>query len=84
MREHRIHGLMAAVCVACAIASFGLWHCKRWGFWTALIILSVNLAGNVTDSLLAHEWRPLIGLPIGGLMIAYLLREQHIFARVRT
>ncbi len=74
---------MAAVCVACAIASFGLWHCKRWGFWTALIILSVNLAGNVTDSLSAHEWRPLIGLPIGGLMIAYL-RERHIFGRVRT
>ncbi len=73
--------LMAAVCLACAVASLGLWTCKRWGFWTALFILSVNLAGDVTNSLLRHDWRTLIGLPIGGLMIAYLLRQRCVFTR---
>jgi hypothetical protein len=29
------------------------------------------------NALLRHDPRPLIGLPIGGLMIWYLLRARH-------
>ncbi len=71
--------LMAVVCLACGSAAFGLLRRKRWGYRTALIILSVNLAGDTTNAVAAHDWRTLIGLPIGGFMIAYLLRERRMF-----
>jgi Predicted membrane protein (DUF2127) len=67
--------LMAVVCVSCAAAAFGLWRRKRWGFWTAITILSINLAGDAGNAFFAHDWRTLIGLPIGGTMIWYLLRQ---------
>ncbi len=72
--------LMAVVCLACATAARGLWRCTRWGYWTALAILTINLAGDSANVLIARDWRTLIGLPIGGLMIWYLLREKHVFS----
>ena len=72
--------LMAGVCVACATAALGLRRCRRWGYWAALAILSINLAGDTTNALIAHDWRTLIGLPIGGAMIAYLLTKRSAFA----
>ena len=71
--------LMAAVCLACATAALGLWRCTRWGFWAALAILSINLVGDTTNALIAGDWRTLIGLPIGGFMVAYLVRQRRVF-----
>ena len=39
----------------------------------ALGILSVNLVGDLLNAFVRHDLRTLIGLPIGGAMIAYLL-----------
>ncbi len=75
---------MAVVCSACATAAIGLWRCTRWGFWTALVILSINLAGDTTNALLTGDKRTLIGLPIAGLMIWYLLRRQKLFDVARS
>jgi hypothetical protein len=72
--------LMTAVCAACATAAIGLWRGGRWGYWTALAILSVNLAGDTLNAFLAHDWRTLIGLPVGGVMIAYLWSKRRLFA----
>jgi len=71
--------LMAVVCVACGIAILGLRRCKRWGYWVALSILTINLAGDTANAVIAHDWRTLIGLPIGGAMIAYLLTNRSVF-----
>lgn len=71
--------LMTVVCLACAAAALGLQRCKRWGYWTALAILGVNLAGDVTNAVFGHDWRTLIGLPIGGVMIVYLLLRRAAF-----
>ena len=71
--------LMAAVCAACATAAVGLWRCARWGYWTALTVLSINLVGDVTNFVVAHNWRTLVGLPIGGAMIVYLVRNRTAF-----
>jgi uncharacterized membrane protein YccC len=46
--------------------------------WAALAVLSVNLAGDTANALIARDWHTLIGLPIGGVMILYLLREQRL------
>ncbi len=73
--------LMVAVFLACATAALGLWRCKRWGLWTALGILCLNLLGDTMNALIARDWHTLIGLPIGGLMVAYLVRERRWFVK---
>ena len=65
--------LMAIVGSACASAAFGLATRARWGTRLALGILTVNLVGDLLNAFLRHDLRTLIGLPIGGAMIAYLL-----------
>ena len=65
--------LMLAVCAACIAAAAGLWRCKLWGIWTAIAILTINLVGDTLSAVLQSDWRSLIGLPIGGAMIWYLL-----------
>src|SRR5215471_11522620 len=71
--------LMTVVCLACATAAIGLWRCTRWGFWTALIILATNLVGDLTNTVVTGDWRSMIGLPIGGFMLAYLIQRRHDF-----
>lgn len=71
--------LMPAVLVGCAGAAFGLWKRARWGLWTAVAILTLNLAGDIANALLAHDFRTLIGVPIGGCMLVYLLAKRRAF-----
>ncbi len=73
--------LMLIVGTACALAAIGLWRGSRWGACLALIILSLNIIGDLLNTLLRHDLRALIGLPVGGAMIIYLLlarRPRHI------
>ena len=65
--------LMLIVGAACASAAIGLARRARWGIPVALVILTFNLAGDALNALVRHDLRTLIGLPIGGAMIAYLL-----------
>lgn len=69
-------GLMVVVGSGCALAAIGLWRRKRWGLGLAIAILAVNLAGDIFNALFRHDYRALIGLPIGGAMITYLLRRK--------
>ena len=73
--------LMAGVCLACMAAALGLWRCTRWGLWMAVGILVINLAGDTTNAMVTGDLRALIGLPIGGLMIWYLVKQRRLFAR---
>lgn len=68
--------LMAVVGGACAAAAIGLAKGAEWGRRVAIIVLSVNRFGDLTNAVLRSDWRTLIGLPIGGLMIAYLIRAR--------
>ena len=68
--------LMFAVGTTCAFAAIGLWRGARWGIWLALIILSFNIIGDLFNALVRHDYRALIGLPIGGAMIFYLARYR--------
>ena len=71
--------LMIVVSAACATAALGLSRRERWGYRTAIAILSVNLMGDTLAALFRHDWRTLIGLPVGGAMIAYLISRRQIF-----
>lgn len=65
--------LMLGVAVTCALAAIGLWRRARWGYRIALALLVVNLVGDASNALVRGDLRTLIGLPIGGLLIGYLL-----------
>lgn len=68
--------LMATVGLACGLAALGLARHNEWGRRLAIGILVVNLVGDSLNAFLLHDLRTLIGLPIGGLMIWYLVRKR--------
>ena len=71
--------LMLSACFACAGAATGLKRRRLWGFWIAVAILGINFVGDLVNAVFAHDWRTLIGLPIGIIMLAYLLANRRIF-----
>ena len=68
--------LMATVGTACGLASLGLARQADWGRRLAIGILAVNLIGDTLNAFLRDDLRTLIGLPVGGLMIWYLMRKR--------
>ena len=74
--------LMALIGTACACSAIGLWRARAWGIRLALIILSINIAGDLFNALFRHDYRALIGLPIGGTMIFLLARAKPVGAPV--
>jgi uncharacterized membrane protein (DUF2068 family) len=68
--------LMVVVAAGCAATALGLWHRRRWGHRLAVLGISVNLLGDTTNAVVRGDWRTLIGLPIGGAVLAYLLSHR--------
>jgi uncharacterized membrane protein (UPF0136 family) len=68
--------LMAVAGAACGLAAVGLARNAEWGCRLAIGVLTINLFGDSLNALLRHDPRTLIGLPIGGLMIFYLVKKQ--------
>jgi len=69
--------LMATVGLACGLAALGLARRAEWGRRLAIGILIVNLVGDSLNAFLFHDLRTLVGLPIGGLMIWYLVGKRN-------
>jgi hypothetical protein len=67
--------LMVTVGIACAFAAIGLSKGTLFGTRLALIILSLNILGDLFNAIVRHDYRALVGLPIGGAMIFYLARQ---------
>jgi hypothetical protein len=59
--------------IGCALAAFGLARGAEWGRQIAIAVLTVNLVGDTFNAVFRGDLRTLIGLPIGGLMIWYLV-----------
>ena len=68
--------LMAVVGAACGLAAVGLARQAEWGRRLAIGILTVNLVGDTLNAYFRQNFRTLIGLPIGGLMIWYLIQQR--------
>jgi hypothetical protein len=69
--------LMASVGLLCALAAFGLTKGAQWGRRLALAILAINLIGDTVNAVVRHDARTLIGIPIGGAMMVYLLKANY-------
>jgi hypothetical protein len=72
--------LLSLVCAACASAAFGLWRLRRWGLSMAVVVLATNIAGDLLNALFLRDYRALVGVPVAGVMLGYLLRKRHTFA----
>ena len=72
---------MLLVSAACAAAAHGLWNLRPWGRYLAITILTVNILGDTTNAVVRHDWRTLIGVPIAGVMIWYLMSRRSVFSR---
>ncbi len=68
--------LMSVVGLACALSALGLWRLAEWGRRLAIAVLLMNVLGDTAQAIAGHDPRPLIGIPIGGALIAYLLRTR--------
>ena len=68
--------LMICVCIACLFTVVGLWRRRSWGYWLAVVMLVVNLCGDVVNVITGIEPRAIIGIPIVGMILAYLLRKR--------
>lgn len=68
--------LLATIALGCLLAAIGLWHRRRWGQRLAVIILAMNMLGDLGNTLLRGDLRTLIGIPVAGLMLWYLLSRQ--------
>ena len=68
--------LMATVSVFCAAAAIGLWRGSRWGHWLAIGLIATNLIGDITNVLLGTEPRAIVGIPIAGAILLYLLSKK--------
>ena len=71
--------LMATVGAACGLAAFGLARRAEWGRRLGIGVLTVNLVGDTFNAVFRHDVRTLIGLPIGGLIIWYLVSRRGAF-----
>jgi len=70
---------MAVVGAGCGLAAFGLARGAEWGRQLAIGVLTVNLVGDMFNAVFGHDLRTLIGLPIGALMIWYLITRKGAF-----
>lgn len=68
--------LLAVVCVACAFSAVGLWRGRRWGHRLVVAGLGINLLGDATNAVLGRDPRSLVGVPIAGGFIVYLLSDS--------
>lgn len=72
--------IMFVVGTACCFAAIGLWRRTLWGTRLAIFILVVNMLGDLSNALLNHDLRTLIGLPIATAIIVYLARSERLCA----
>lgn len=68
--------LLGVVCIACALAAVGLFNRLSWGRRLAIAILSVNMVGDGVAAIVRSDPRTLVGVPIAGLFIVYLMRGK--------
>ena len=67
--------VMARVAVACMGGGAGLWPGRRAGSRLAAVLLVTNLLGDLANAVIRGDPRTLIGIPIAGVLLWYLLRR---------
>jgi hypothetical protein len=64
--------LLGTVSVWSAVTAIAVWKRKEWGRQLAIFGLALNALGDLTNAIVRHDPRTLVGLPIVALLLAYL------------
>jgi hypothetical protein len=67
---------MGLLCVVMSTTARGLWAQRLWAWWIALCVLVVNAVADLATAVLQHNPRTLIGVPIAGFMVGWMLRPR--------
>jgi len=68
--------LMVVVCAACTTTAAGLVLRRAWGYWAAVVMLSLNAAGDLISTIVGTEPRAVIGIPIVLVLLWRLSRPR--------
>jgi len=68
--------LLFTVATGCALAAVGLWVRRRWGRRLAIGVMVVNMVGAFGNVFFRGDGRALVGLPIAGILTAYLMSDR--------
>ena len=68
--------LLFAASASCATAAIGLWRGARWGHIVAIALISINLLGDIVNSVLGTEPRAIVGVPIALALLFYLVSRR--------
>jgi hypothetical protein len=68
--------LFFLVSAASAVAAAGLWIRRPWGRHVAVGILVLNMLGDFGNVFFRGDERALVGLPIAGILTAYLMSAR--------
>jgi hypothetical protein len=69
-------GILFLVSAGCALAATGLWLRQVWGRRLGAGILVVTMMGAFGNVFFRGDGRSLVGLPIVGILTAYLMSER--------
>ena len=72
---------MAAASLACATAGAGLWRMRPWGRTAAIVVLLVQLGGDVLSVATGTEPRALVGIPVVLGLLVYLMKRSHVIGK---
>ena len=68
--------LLFAVCASCSAAAIGLWRGARSGHSVAVAMITINLIGDIANTILGTDSRTIVGVPIAAAILWYLLSKR--------
>lgn len=68
--------LLFTASASCGAAALGLWKRARWGHVLAIVLIGINLLSDIVNTVLGIEPRAIVGVPIAGLIILYLVTRR--------
>src|SRR5262249_262958 len=68
--------LMLVVSIVCALAAIGLARPPRWAHRLAVTAIAINFLSDLFNAVVLGDLRTLIGIPIGGAVIWYLMSSR--------
>ena len=68
--------LFFTVGTSCAAAAIGLWRGARYGHRIGIVLIAINLAGDIINTLLGIEPRAIVGVPIALAILWYLASKR--------
>ena len=68
--------LFIVVSPTLALAAFGWFRRRRWGWALGVMMIAINMIGDLGQLAFGERWKGALGVAIAGLLLFYLLRQH--------